>query len=266
VHRLTGEQAFNAAVSGGVPRDAWLFVQLVRERQGKDFPHVVWGLDADAFRGKQLREGLATDPRMARFMPWTDRVTQRVQTAVALTTWQTLDASIRSLREGGDAPAQGRRRDFSADGMQLYSRRFEARDAARERAIRRQVANYARSVFGRDGWEHPQQDPLDDFASVVRTANEHGDVPTIFVTPYHPLAEQLLAEHDLAGKRDEMLERLRALRHDEDLEFELVDLSDIAAFGGDPRQFYDGVHMTPRNTDRVLALLDERGLLAPKRR
>ncbi|MCB0879871.1 MAG: hypothetical protein KDC46_12935 [Thermoleophilia bacterium] len=260
VQELTGERAFNAAVSGGVPRDAWLFVQYMREQQ-EEFPHLVWGLDADAFRGKQLREGLSTDPRMAKFVPWQDRLATKVSSLGTLTEWQTTDATIRSLRAGGNADATGAAR-FSPDGMQLFSRDYETRDVLRNRAIRRQTTNYANFVFGRDGWEHVEQGPLDDFESVVRTANEQGDVPTIFITPYHPIAEAQLAEHDLAGKRAEVLDELRSLQRGGDLEFELVDLSDPASFDADPREWYDGVHITPVNTERALRLLDRQGLLA----
>lgn len=261
VERLTGATAFNAAVSGGVTRDAWLFTQLMRERQPDAFPHLVWGLDADAFRGKQLRDGLTTDPRMARFVPWTDRAATKVASAGTLTELQTLEATIRSLRAGGAAGSQERR--FDDDGMQRFSHVYETRDVLRNRAIRRQTTNYSNFVFGRDGWDRVEDAPLQDFTDVVHTANEHGDVPTIFITPYHPIAEAQLAEFDLKRRRGEVLDTLRKLQAEGELQFELVDLSDIASFGGDERQFYDGVHMTPKNTDRALEQLDRDGVLAP---
>ncbi len=262
VERLTGASGFNAAVSGGVPRDAWLFTQLLRERQGEEFPHLVWGLDADAFRGKRLRDGLSTDPRMARYVPWTERAATKVASLGALAELQTLKATVRSLRAGRNARDTGEAR-FADDGMQLFSREYVNRDVLRNRAIRRQTTNYANFVFGRDGWDGVEDEPLEDFVEVVRIANSRGDVPTVFITPYHPISEQQLAEHDLAGRRQEVLDRLRELRDSGEVDFELVDYSDIASFDGDQREFYDGVHMTPANTDRVLAALDADGLLEP---
>jgi hypothetical protein len=262
VQKLTGATAFNAAVSGGVPKDAWLFTQLVRERQANEFPHLVWGLDADAFRRKQLREGLSTDPRMARFVPWTDRAATKVASAGTLTELQTLEATLRSLRAGGAADDTGERR-FDDDGMQRFSRAYETRDVLRNRAIRRQTTNYSNFVFGRDGWDGVEDGPLEDFENVVRVANDAGDVPTIFITPYHPIAEAQLAEFDLERRRDEVLDRLRKLQQQGDIEFELVDLSDPASFGADEREWYDGVHMTPVNTARALKRLDADGVLAP---
>lgn len=263
--RLTGAATFNAAVSGGVPRDAWLFTQLLRENQPDAFPHLVWGLDADGFRAKRLRDGLATDPRMARYVPWTERVATKVASLGTLTELQTLEATLRSLRAGGATRDPGEAR-FSQDGMQLFSRTYETRDVLRNRAIRRQTTNYANFVFGRDGWEGVEADPLADFVDVMRIANRHGDVPTVFITPYHEIAEAQLAEHDLDSRRGEVLDELRTLQERGTVEFELVDLSDPRSFDADSREWYDGVHMTPANTDRVLRLLDEMKVLAPTTR
>jgi hypothetical protein len=262
--RLTGARTFNAAVSGGTPNDAWLFTQLLDERQDEDFPHLVWGLDVDAFREKRLRDGLATDPRMAKYVPWTERVAIRVGSIGTLLELQTLEAAIRSVRAGGPTGAGAELQRFADDGFQLWSRKLETRDALRNRAIRRQTTNYANFVFERDGYTRVEQEPLDEFVSVVEAANERGVVPTIFLTPFHPIALEQLEQHDLQARRREVLDELRALQADGDIEFELVDLTTIDTFDGDPREFYDGVHMTPANTDRVLELLDEQDLLAPR--
>jgi hypothetical protein len=266
VEQLTGARAFNASVSGGVPRDAWLFVHLVAERQPKDFPHLVWGLDVDAFRDKQLRDGLSTDPRMQRFIPRTERVATAVASAGTLTELQTLEASVRAVRAGGHDQSGLTRKRFSPTGFQQWSLDFPRTTAAREQAIRRQIAQYAGFVFVRDAYERVEDEPLDEFVDVLRIANDHGDVPTIFLTPYHPLAERLLQRYGIDAREREVRDTLHALQRDGDVEFELVDLGELDTFGGDEAQFYDGVHMTPTNTRRVLARLDELGLLAPSTR
>lgn len=265
VEQLTGASAFNASVSGGVPRDAWLFVRLLEERQGDDFPHLVWGLDVDAFRDKQLRDGLSTDPRMARFIPRTERVATAVASAGTLTDLQTLKASVRALRAGGrtDRRTTQPGRTFSSRGFQLWSLPFPKGTQARDAAVRRQIAQYAGFIFERDAYEGVEEEPLAEFEDAVRIANRHGDVPTIFITPYQPLAERLLDRYDLPAREREVLRTLRRLQDEGELRFEVVDLTDLAAFDGDPTQFYDGVHMTPRNTRRVLERLDRDGVLAP---
>jgi hypothetical protein len=264
VQQLTGASAFNASVSGGVPRDAWLFTKLIEERQPRAFPHLVWGLDVDAFRDKQLRDGLATDPRMKRFIPRSERIATTLATAGTLVELQTLQASVRAVRAGGHAHRETKPGErFSDRGFQEWSLPFPRDARAREAAIRRQIAQYAGFIFERDAYEGVEDAPLHDFEDIVRIANRHGDVPTIFVTPYHPLAEQLLDRYELGAREREVFATLHRLQREGELRFEVVDLTDLASFGGDPTQFYDGVHMTPRNTRRVLERLDRDGLLAP---
>lgn len=266
VEQLTGASAFNASVSGGVPRDAWLFVHLVEERQAEEFPHLVWGLDVDAFRDKQLRDGLSTDPRMQRFIPRSERAAAAVASAGTLTELQTLKASVRALQAGGSDTKQASAKRFSDRGFQLWSLPFPRSTTARERAVRDQIAQYAGFIFVRDAYERVEREPLQEFVEVVRIANEHGDVPTIFLTPYHPLAERILRRYAIEEREREVRTTLERLQRDGDVEFELVDLSELESFGGDDSQFYDGVHMTPANTRRVLARLDELDLLAPPAR
>lgn len=263
IERLTGARAFNAAVSGGVPRDAWLFVKLMEQRQGDAFPHLVWGLDVDAFRDKQLRDGLSTDPRMSRFVSRGERFVTRVASAGTLTELQTLKASVRSVIKGGSAGREPREQRFSDAGMQLWSLPLEKTDEFREKLIRRQIAMYAGFVFERDSYEGIEEEPLGEFVDAIRIANEHGDVPTIFLTPYHPLAEDLLERYGIQERAREVRAELDRIQRVGDVRFELADLSKLESFGGDPDQFYDGIHMTPANTDRLLGRLSRDGLLAP---
>ncbi len=263
VERLTGTTAFNAAVSGGVPRDAWLFVRLIEEHQKETFPHLVWGLDIDAFRDKQLRDGLSTDPRMSRFVTRGERMATRVASAGSLTELQTLKASVRSVATGGAAGQTPREARFSPSGMQLWSWPLGRTAEIRERLIRRQIAEYAGFVFERDSYDGIEPEPLAEFVDAVRIANEHGDVPTVFLTPYHPLAEDLLERYGIDERAGEVRAKLRELQREGEIEFRLVDASDLDSFGGDPAQFYDGIHMTPSNTSRLLELLHDSDALAP---
>jgi hypothetical protein len=172
---------------------------------------------------------------------------------------------VRAVREGGAGAAKqsGPEQRFSERGFQEWSKPYARERARRERLVRAQVAQYAGFIFVRDAYERVEDEPLGEFVDVVRIANERGDVPTIFLTPYHPLAEQLLDRYGLAEREREVRSTLKRLQRDGDVEFELVDLTDLASFKGAEAEFYDGVHMTPVNTRRVLARIDELGLLAP---
>lgn len=263
VEQLTGQRTFNAAVSGGVPRDALLFVRHLEREQADEFPHLVWGLDADAFRDKRLRDGLSTDPRMRRYVPRSERIVGTAATAGALLDWQTMKATGRSLLTGGvaDAAGHGRRDPFTRTGFQRWSLAFPKTAGQLEDAVERQIEQYAGFVFERDAYTRIEAEPLAEFEQVVRIANRHGDTPTIFLTPYHPTARDLLERHDIAAREREVRERLTQLQEDGRLRFRFIDLSELDSFGGDPAQFYDGIHMTPQNTRRVLERLHSEGLL-----
>lgn len=269
VERLTSDRAFNAAVSGGVPQDALLFTKLLEERQRTNFPHLVWGLDIDAFRNKQLRAGLATDPRMRRFIPRGERLASATAAAGTLTELQTAQAALRALQEKGLDPAAREKpnsaeadRTFSPDGFQEWSLPFPKQPVFLARAVRKQIGQYAGFIFQRDAYTRVERAPFADFRRVIEIANRHGDEPTIFLTPYHPLAERFLARHRNEEREQEVRERLHQLQEEGTVRFELVDLTSLDRFGGDPAEFYDGVHMTPMNTRLVLDRLDRDALLA----
>jgi len=191
-----------------------------------------------------------------------ERIATMVASAGTLTELQTLKATIRSVAEGGAAGDGPQARRFAGDGMQLWSLPLGTTAARRDTLIRRQVAMYAGFVFERDSYDGIEQEPLDEFTDAIRIANDHGDVPTVFLTPYHPLAEDLLRRYGIEDRAREVRSTLQELQEDGDVQFELVDLSELSSFEGDEAGFYDGIHMTPENTDRALQELHSRGALA----
>ncbi|MCW2950075.1 MAG: hypothetical protein JWN41_1088 [Thermoleophilia bacterium] len=262
VEAHTGARTFNAAVSGGTPEDALLFVKLIAQHQPQNFPHLIWGIDIDAFRDKQLRDGLAQDRRTQQFLPVTRRIANVFAMVGALLERRTLFTSVRSVWHGGPASQHAANRTYSADGFQQW----ELHPVAKSRALLlRQVAvemrQYTEAIFVRDDFTGVRPAPTRDFESLVRIANSHGDVPTVMVTPYQPDAYAYLDRYHVDARTREVLALLRRLQHGHGIRFRLADFSELAAFGGDPSEFYDGVHMTTVNTDRAIDRLDQLGLL-----
>lgn len=265
VERLTGARTFNAAVSGGTPEDVLLFTELIAQRQGRAFPHLVWGIDVDAFRDKQLKDGLANDPRVQQFLPASTRVTNAIAMVGALLELQTLKASIRSVRAGGTQSSGAPKRTYGRDGYQQWELHRPENAYQLRQQVAKEIRQYADFIFVRDGYDGIRPDPLAKFREVIRIANEHGDTPTVFVTPYQPQAHRILQEHDIDARTREVLALLRRLQREGELKFQLDDFTSLDSFGGDPAEFYDGVHMTTVNTARVLEQLQRDGkLAAPK--
>jgi hypothetical protein len=91
-------------------------------------------------------------------------------------------------------------------------------------------------------------------------ADRAGLEPVVVLPPYSPPVLRL-GGAPLRDAHDRMVRWLRAERRRHPLR--IVDLTDIRAFGGDPADFADGVHVGPANAERMLtAVLDRaRGAL-----
>lgn len=293
IEKLTGQRAFNAGVSGGTTKDMYLYTRYAEQLWGNvdggsRFPHLVIGVMNDVLRN----HGTASfDPRLRRFLPSAQRQPGRLETLKALLQWKTIQAAWRSVpavvrRDGmhtladptgksgsitADLATVGnqrgnRRENFSALGMQEFPpvKRMEVPIRTR---VENQMAEYIERSYVADAqYTGHDEVGVQMLRRTIRLANEHGDVPTLWKTPFHPRALKLLPK-DLYRQRDDAFEQvIRGLKDDPDLRFEYVDFDDLSSFGGSANDFYDGIHMTEKNTDRVLRALNERGLLAARER
>lgn len=275
-----GVRGFNAAVSGGIPRDTYLLASYAADEVDGRFPHMVWGLDVDSFREKQAADTLSQDPRVRDYLPWRERATSRAEALSSGLEMQTVRIAVKAVA----LDVLGRRRaaveeppeapgletgtpqvgDFADNGFQEWIVRWKDADGVPvglAEAIEIQMRDYVGFVFKRDEFSGIEDGPSAYFERAIRVANQHGDTPTVWVTPYHPDALELMKTYDFQERRREFLDHLESLQQRGDLRFEIADFSDLDEFGGDPDEFYDGIHMTPENTGRVVAELDRRGLL-----
>ena len=68
--------------------------------------------------------------------------------------------------------------------------------------------------------------------------------------PIHPRVLRVMKGHDLGGERQQLREYLAALG--ETLGIKVLDFTTIRSFNGRAAWFYDGVHITRRNANRVI--------------
>lgn len=287
IEAVTGKTAFNGGVSGGTSKDVYLYARYADQLWANDgdeteFPHLVIGVMNDVLRN----DGTAAfDPRLRRFLPAAQRTPAFRETVKALLQWKTLQAARRSVptvvrRDGVDtlldpegksgavtadlategAQRGNKKENFSARGMQEFPpvRNEKAPIAARVEA---QMTEYVARSYTADA-EYTGADAVgvEMLRRTIRLANDNGDVPTLWKTPFQPSAIDFLPDsYEARNERfDEVIEELQ---DDEDLEFNYVDFDDIAEFGGVASDFYDGIHMTEANTERIIRRLDELGLL-----
>jgi hypothetical protein len=288
VERLTGDSAFNGGVSGGTAKDIYLYTRYADQLWGGDngaFPHLVIGVVNDVFRN----DGTAAfDPRLRRFLPSADKNRDPLDISTALLQWKTVQSAAKVVpkvvrRDGLDAlmhPVQtsgalsadlavegtqqsNKKRNFTPQGLQLFDPVRNMKVPLKKR-IDVQMTEYAKRTYALDT-EFTGVDPaaLALFRRTITLANQRGDVPTIWVTPYQPSAVKYLPADEYAKRNKVFLDAMHELEKDPSLDFHFEeDFVDIKAFGGKPGEFYDGIHMLPSNTARVLQELNRRGLLA----
>jgi hypothetical protein len=284
VQQIAGAEAFNGAVSGGTARDMYLYARYAAELWGGEedaFPHLVLGVVNDS-----LRPGgtAVLDPRLRRYLPRARQEHPPLEVAEELLQVRTLQAALRatrhvlardgigSLLDPTGQPA-GVDADLARPGRQKNNRRDlldargmsrpgpEAAEGTLAQRIDRQMQEYLASTFAEgDAFNGVHEQGLSLLRRTIELANRHGDVPTLWITPFHPDARtRLPPEYEARDRR--FRDALEDMRADPALRFELVDLDDIASFGGVVDGFHDGIHMSTDNTARVLGHLHRLGQL-----
>jgi len=158
-------------------------------------------------------------------------------------------------RPAGSLPLPSKR--YRADGFRTinpYAGRVLTRHLAPS------IREYQRLIYPKLRRLDPAQ--VAQLRGLLALASQHGGVPTVLIMPAHPRHVRELRPFGRAKRRHELLGLLETLRA-EGLPFRLADYGAIAAFGGRAGDFYDGVHMNPRNMARMVARLGMAGYLAP---
>ncbi|MCW2920732.1 MAG: hypothetical protein JWL76_606 [Thermoleophilia bacterium] len=294
IERATnGATAFNGAVSGGTSQDMYLYARYADQLWGggggspDEYPHLVIGVVNDVLR---FTGTAALDPRLKQFLPQEDRDRDPLEVTEQLLQIKTVEAAVRAARRviprdgvgalldptGGATEVDAglattgkqkgnQRENLDARGMQLFDPGANYSKPLDQRVETQMTTFVQRSYEADQAYQGVDPRGLDLLRRTIELANEHGDVPTLWVTPYQPGAKQYLP--DAYQDRDRAFRAaIKELQGDKNLRFTFVDLDDLASFDGDPNEFHDGIHMTVKNTARVIARLQRDGVLAPARR
>jgi hypothetical protein len=254
----TGDSAFNAAVSSGRPIDAWAFVNLIHDAYPDDRPGYLWLLDVEAFRSWPPDPGLLNTAALARYLPADVRREARLKNLTLLISLDTTAKSLKSVREElrGGSGASGSA-DFDADGF----RRRDYHDvrAAAGVPLAAELRKTIRQAQGTYR-EYRRLDPQAKryFEKTLAFMNGQGATPIVVLSPQHPQVTAAVGTSGWNARHRQLLAYLRSFRKHYD--FALLDFTNIASFGGDPQELYDGYHLTVPNTRRLLdAVLEKNG-------
>ena len=251
VQKLTGLPAFNAAVESAMAEDDYAMLRYAVERAGVTPKLVILGIDVEAFHNHLPIEDSALEAEAFRgllpgsgFSPW--------KKFYKLFVVQQTRLSLRSLRVQltGRLP---QRLYFDPDGYLHYG------DYERERAtghydvdtqIQRAIAEYVGRTAGYTAISQQRRKYLEE---LLQYCQARGIKVVMWVTPLGPRLLETLGPRGYDQREREVLGML----HDLGAKYgdPVYDFSSVEKFGGDPKGFWDGAHMTEHNNALVTRLM-----------
>ncbi len=88
------------------------------------------------------------------------------------------------------------------------------------------------------------------FEKTLAFMNEQGATPLLVLTPINPKLREILGPLGWDVRHEQVVQYIESLQGTYDFKF--LDLTDPSLFGFDPKQFYDGMHMTTVNTEKAI--------------
>jgi hypothetical protein len=241
IEGLTGLSTFNNAVQCFRPEDAWAFSSYLLRRSPDTRLRCVIALQARTLVDDMMRPGLLYDPRLSVAFP---------------------DELVASEKAATRAPVKKEvlgANHFTARGL-LTRNRY---DLARARgydftnhidvSIHRLLPNHA--------WHGtvPDARARTYFEKTVRLYNEHDVTPLVIMMPVQPRALRAFRAAGFQRHLDDLKGYLQ--RAHTRVRFSVLDFTEISAFHGSATEFYDAVHPTRVNAQRIIARAVE---LAPE--
>ncbi len=258
-HRVewaTGLTTFNAAVTTGRPADAYVFTNLVHDTWPQATPHFLWLLDVEAFLRGPLPLSLLAESRFSRYLPWRAKASAQLDELGWLASWAGLQESWRVWRK---PPTRAKvraswRKRIAADGTVKTPPADEARVTVKSLRRWRAEAVAQYRAFGR-----LDPDAAAYLAKTLALFDSWGGSGVVVLTPTQP---EVLAAAQTVGWPARRAETMRLLtRLQSRYHFAVVDMTSVAAFGGDPSGFFDATHMTRENQRRMIdAVLATKGV------
>jgi hypothetical protein len=259
LERLTGRRFFNFAVHSAVGED---YLTLYRYLKRHGVRPDVWivGIDLttldphadlayDLVNNLELQAGLDdATPTLVDRAQYAGRLLERSFTISYLVdTKKSVEAMVRR-----EIPIHG----FADNGLMHYVR-WEAEIAAGRYDRQRRIgesARFARAIFrGYDSLSVPRRRALETFLAELKSDNAPA---VVWLTPYHPAALDTIAQYPRAKANfDRASAYFRELAQRTGVP--VVDLTNIASFGGEPAGWFDATHYDAANAARVAARLVE---------
>ena len=255
LEKKTGLRTFNAGVNGiGGTADAWAMTQFLHEVWPDARPNYLWMVDVESFVPFEVQARTANEPRLAKYVGAATAGKGPLELVKAIwqnrTTEFSLDTakdSVRLLlyREKAKNKQSKYQKQILADGV-LKQRLWSEKEWSRR--YPNSVQRY--SLLYKNVYKAPDAASEQYFEKTLAFMNGQGATPLLVLTPINPKLAKVLDPLGRAERHRQIVDYIESLQGRYDFKF--LDLSDPSVFGFDPKQFYDGMHMTTVNTQKAL--------------
>lgn len=231
----TGLRAVNISLSCARPEAAWGYLNWFYKRWPNAKVRWVWGMQSGMLRDRDLDPALLQDRRFYPHFPDDLLAQQRAH----------LPDSTAEMPDGYGFLSNR----YSPRGLLLWNR-YDQRRAAGYSLDQALDAYIAKMLHTARTETVPATRARAYFEDTVRLLNEHGTTPVIVLMPIHPRVLRVMKAHDMGGERQRLRDYLAELGGT--LDIKVLDFTTIRSFNGRAAWFYDGVHITRRNANRVI--------------
>jgi hypothetical protein len=250
IQRATGRTAFNAAVSGGSPSDAWAFTSLFHDRFPQARYDFLWIFDATGLAKTRISAGVRNTPSLRRYFSARDLFGSTVGDIGLLFSWSTLKTSLETLRnlKADRATVARQRKHWSPDGWYIdlgsTSRATGPPPWAKVKYHIRVKGDIYRKYRGID----PQARRY--FEQTMKLFASWGGRGLVVIDPSEPRLVAALRPLGYEARHREVLAYLAAQQKLND--FKVIDFSTIDKYGGSSADFQDGVHLRTAGMERLM--------------
>lgn len=237
--RRLGLRAVNISLSNARPEAAWAYAHWFYRRWPNAKLRWVWGMQPTMTRERDMDAALLQDPRFFHRFPADLLESQR----------KLLPSTVAKMpRSYGFM-----RNTYSSLGMLTWNTYDRQRAAGY--TLRASLDAYIAKML-----KKPERETIERgerarvyFEKTLEYLNAHGTTPVMVLMPVHPRVLRVMKEHGMGGSREGLREYLAELGETYDIK--VLDFTRIQSFKGKSAWFYDGVHITRANSNRVIDAL-----------
>jgi hypothetical protein len=251
VQAATGLRTFNAGVDLAKAEDFYILLRYAVEEAHLRPKLLILGCDVEVFHNHERVHYYLQQPSLlASFLWHSESQHWRWHSFTKLLSHEETQLSMESLYKS----VRGKTTPFShveADGHvedDEWERERAAGQQDLQREIRSTIDRFSPRYYDYSGLS---EERLAYFDATLRYAHDHGIQTVVFLTPTHPAVEEGLRPHGYAERKQEVTAALQRISSAWSVPF--YDFSSPEAFGGDPKDFYDGVHYDETFAPRMIA-------------